>query len=861
MHAPWVHVREGGDKPWACRAVAVYGVSAPALCDTPGVLWETARAWPRLRAAWVIIFLIGSVAAALATAQRGSDWDALLAPEGVESVDAIRWLEEPGAGRWGLALAQVVPEPLHEQAAEGRRDILLFDGMLDADGTPYKVRRVGNLTRTPHADDRILDVQGTQLAVTAAWVEGMAVTVDVFNLRGDPQRLRDEQGAPRGAGDRFKIGVTNLQILGRSQGVGRSSYRLSEPVVALSGRVDEAHISLQAKGALASIQRVDGEVVDVHGRRLPVLRQAEELVLESWTQFTVNRFRAASWFGPRRIASLEKYVFDRVDGARITWFDFVGADNTALEEQVAAEPQAPMPEVVEPPRDAIAVGPAPKWPPATIDPPGPREWGFEPVRGEGVWQAWAPEWARHRQAGDRPWPVMRTSVRVAKRKPADHVTLVAMDLRQLELHLEAGTANPRSTTGLRGTGQVPRDPQTLSRLLLGFNGGFKTSHGAYGLMLQRRWFVPVKPAMATIGFFDDGSVRMGTWPGNAPLGSYKREHEWQIQVAKLRDAPQPPPDVVSLRQNLPPLVSGSQLNPGGARRWGGPVARLSHTSTPRSGVCIAPPDTLVYVWGKSTSASDIGEGMILAGCEYGMHLDMNPYHTGMSLYDVPLVGGKLPPEVKGEGPAGTRVDVASPLMAFDEHRYVAREVKDFFYLLRRRLLGDRIGPPPPGMPAWSSRGMPIALGLTPLGLISKSDDGVVVLAMDAAMNRGAAEVVGSVGVGFESLPSGPVALVRDGAWVESLPSGAGLVVQGTTKDGDWIVAGCDGCGLNRLMEVLGPVPVWHADVVGSQLTVDSRNDDGWKRVSSPPYPADEATRVVFSPNRVVSPAGTTDFIP
>ena len=165
-------------------------------------------------------------------------------------------------------------------------------------------------------------------------------------------------------------------------------------------------------------------------------------------------------------------------------------------------------------------------------------WGFETVAGEGHWTPWAPEWARHRQPRGRPWPVMRTSVRVNARKPSDHVTLVAMDMRQVELHLEAGTANPRSTTGLRGTGQVPRDPQTLSRLLLGFNGGFKTSHGAYGLLLKRRLFVPVKPAMATIAFFEDGAVRMGTWPGQAPLGHYKKEHEWQIQVARVADAPQ-----------------------------------------------------------------------------------------------------------------------------------------------------------------------------------------------------------------------------------------------------------------------------------------------------------------------------------
>jgi hypothetical protein len=792
---------------------------------------------------------------------EGTSWEALLAPSGVRRVTKVHWLVQPGPGRWGSAVAEVIPGGPGQDSVENHHDILLFDGMLDGNEVPLRVRRVGNLTTTPHADDRILDQEGP-LLVTAADVAGQTARVDLFDLRGDPRTSVDEEGIGRSWGDRFKLSMTNAQARGRAEGVGRISYVLAPYTDVLTGRLDGRFLVLQGAGSrFSSVSLHDGEVqAGLYPEELGLERQSRAVVVVSWTQFTVNRLRAAPWFGASRIAAVEKYVFDRVDGLRTAWESVVGADTSALAEEVGGSqgPGAPPPISPLQMEDSVVVGPPGVWPPANIALPG-GEWGFERVDGEGVWRPWVPQWRVSNARDGRPWSVVRTAVRVNRRRPSDFVTMVAMDMRQLELFLQAGSAHPRATTGFRGTGQIPRDASILSRLVLGFNGGFKTSHGAFGMTLDRRMFIPVKPAMATVGFFEDGSVRMGTWPGRAPLGHYRKEQKWQMQIARRGEAPDPPPEVVSLRQNLPPLVSAASLNPGGARRWGGPVANLSHTTTPRSGLCVAPPATLVYVWAARSSASDIGNGMILAGCEYGMHLDMNPYHTGMSMYGVPILGGKVPPDVRGHGPEGSLVERASQQMNFDDRRYLARDVKDFFYVLRRRLLTDRLGPPPPGMSEWSSRGLPLELGVRPLAVVSRSKEGAFLLAIDRTMISDVPAETGGVRVVFEAAEE-PRTLARGGDWLKPLPSFRGPVVRAQTAEGDVVFAGCDDCDLPALVVGLQALGVERADVVGQGgVSVDALVDDQWRPVVAVPYPGEPSGEFVFGPGPVVIPLGTTDF--
>ena len=91
-----------------------------------------------------------------------------------------------------------------------------------------------------------------------------------------------------------------------------------------------------------------------------------------------------------------------------------------------------------------------------------------------------------------------TTIRPDAERPYAKVLVVAMDMRQLELDMEAGVEDPKPLTGARGSGKIPRDPKILSRVVGAFNGAFKTTHGEYGMMVHRRVLLPPKPNAATV---------------------------------------------------------------------------------------------------------------------------------------------------------------------------------------------------------------------------------------------------------------------------------------------------------------------------------------------------------------------------
>ena len=143
-----------------------------------------------------------------------------------------------------------------------------------------------------------------------------------------------------------------------------------------------------------------------------------------------------------------------------------------------------------------------------------------------------------------------------------------------------------------------------------------------------------------------------------------------------------PRDVVSYRQNLEPLVEDGKLLPSGRTQWGW---QLNGTSmmTERSGICVTDASQLYYVWGDEVSAQTLGKAMILAGCTYGMHLDMNPHHTGFVFANVRTIANK-----------DYDVKLLTPLMDMWPERYLEYSPKDFFYLMLR-------DPTPAGDVAWT----------------------------------------------------------------------------------------------------------------------------------------------------------------
>jgi hypothetical protein len=251
-------------------------------------------------------------------------------------------------------------------------------------------------------------------------------------------------------------------------------------------------------------------------------------------------------------------------------------------------------------------------------------------------------------------------VRADPERPYARVLIVAMDMRQLELDMEAGVEDPKPLTGQHGTGKIPRDPAVLSRVVGAFNGAFKTTHGEYGMMVHRRILLPPKPGAATVVVTQDRRVGLGTWGARPDI----------------------PDDVLSFRQNLEPLVEEGHLTPSGRTQWGWQLPGTS-MMTERSGLCVAGTGQLYYLWGDEVSAATLGKAMILAGCSYGIHLDMNPHHTGFIFASIRSLANK-----------DYDVKLLTPQMEISQERYLEYSPKDFFYLMLR-------DPRPSGDLAWT----------------------------------------------------------------------------------------------------------------------------------------------------------------
>ncbi|HEU4405566.1 MAG TPA: hypothetical protein VFS43_09775 [Polyangiaceae bacterium] len=547
------------------------------------------------------------------------------------------FLEEALFGRRVLFLASRAPgEP---------RDLYRARVRLSLEGRPVSVASLVNLTSTPLGDESSLTGDGPVARRYAAYslvAYGAVSTVTLLDLAGDGGVI-DAQGAL----DVALGGLTNLFGTGSWSGVGRTDVSLEHPVpsLRLSFRPDAA-LAVALPGAppfevRASERRAPGATPALvqavpHLRKPPIL----------WAVDTVRGF-----VGPGPIAWLEDRFFGARDAVRRARY---GAFGPRAPVAVAAAAEASAPAGVEapppsPPLDASGAGAGDdegQWPPAKL----PSIWR-EGEAGEGEWEAVRLPFLKPLPGaqGEAPPYFYKTWIAPDQQRPYAKVLVVAMDTRQLELGMEGGVEDPKPLTGAPSKGRIPREPDVLSRVVGAFNGAFKTTHGAYGMMVDRRVLLPPKPDAATLAVTDAGRVGMGSW----------------------RTGEAVPPEMVSFRQNLDPLVEDGTLNPSKRTIWGFQLAGTS-VLTERSGVCVTRAGHLFYLWGDDLSGPTLGKAMIQSGCAYGMHLDMNPHHTGFVFLNVRDASKRQ---------YDTRL--LTPQMSILPERYLEWSPKDFFYVMLR----------------------------------------------------------------------------------------------------------------------------------------------------------------------------------
>jgi hypothetical protein len=554
---------------------------------------------------------------------------------GVASSD-LRW--QPSAGilsdiLWGRKILYLA------RAAGGDvRDVWQARVRLSPEGGVVGVTGAHNLTSTPLGDDHELVVLGTHAAfVTAAY--GHEQSISVLDLAGEGPQNRSDRLL-----DRAMAAVTNLQQTGDLRGVGRFDITLESPAMAAALRLDETLLDIALFDTPSSVPTRTGQFDIERGQLSTTLSgahaSASPRLPKLLSHWLVDTLRADPRIGPAPIARIEDAVLSLRDAYRQFAFrrGTLGTDVVAT--PAVDPPAGPVPQ----PTDAGA------WPPAHI----PTIWRSA-EDGEGTWHEPNVTWIRRPPGltSDAPAPFYETFLRPDEKRPYVRVSLVVMNMHQLDLDMEAGVEDPEPLTGPHGSGRIPRDPAIFRRVAAAFNGAFKTDHGHYGMMVHKRVLLPAVPEAATVAVLDDGRVAFGTW------GPEVRRSGYGIDVDRA---------IVSFRQNLDALVDHGVINPTGRNLWGFTLPGTS-AQTERSGLCVTTTGHLLYAWGDDLSASTLASAMRMGECDYAIHLDMNPYHTGFVFTAIDDFATK-----------SYRAELLSPAMSIPIDRYIHFSPKDFFYV-------------------------------------------------------------------------------------------------------------------------------------------------------------------------------------
>ncbi len=551
----------------------------------------------------------------------------------------IAWEESPGfltetfVGRHLLFLSR--------GATDAPRDLYRARVRVTQGGQIIEVRDVRNLTDTPQGDDVGLETRGDR-ASFATLAYGKIQGISVLELPGIRSADR-----PESLLDRAMLTLTSLQQTGTWRGIGRTDIVLDVPA-------EHARLSLEPEKLTVDFGEAGrGLSFDVASRKLSALEAGGQVYAARAIPQVYGGKPLVHWItdtlraevGPEPIAWLENMVFGAQD-------DVKRAAYSLFANKAGSELKADDKTVVARVLDAAAftaAAAADNWPPPNV----PSIWK-DSKPSEGVWKPVTYGFLKPMQglpAGTEKPPAYfyRTNIRPDPKRPYSEVLLIALDMRQLELGMQAGFEDPKPTIGPPGDGRLPDDPKTYRRIVATFNGAFKTTHGAYGMMVNHRVLLPPVKGGASVVVTDTGEVGLGSWPNSFEI----------------------PKNIVSFRQNLDPLVEDGVANPTGRNLWGWQLEGES-VMTHRSAICVTSAGHLYYAWGDEIDGATLGKALRQAGCSYGIHLDMNPAHTGFIFMDV-----LNPFKQKAE----LRIADAGMKIAID--KYVRGAPKDFFYVMVR----------------------------------------------------------------------------------------------------------------------------------------------------------------------------------
>jgi hypothetical protein len=569
-----------------------------------------------------------------------------------------------------VALGELSPSPFASLAARpifflgreggGPRDAYVSDVVFSPAGVPLSASAPVNLTRTAAADESVVAALG-QRAAFASVDDGHAV-VTIIDRAGETPAAT----ATLDRGQRWMNVITNYQETGHLRGFDKRALEFAAADAPALRWTDATTLAI---GADREYDARTGELVRGQGKVR--VQQKTRRLLVHWA---VDTARAISFIGPRGIAWMEDTFYELLDRARRA----AGSGGAARDELLFAAG-------ADPGEPKVA-----GWPPPPFAPVLAR-----PEKGEGEWTLMHDPFIGRNP--DAPVPFAQAFVRPDPQRPYAKVFFVAWDPQQVSLNMVAGTRDPRSQTGLIGEGVIPRDDATIKRVVGGFNGGWQTIHGQFGMMSDGKLIAKPLPFCATAVRFKDGTFGIGSWPNDDSVKNV-------------------PIEMQSFRQNLFSIAEDGKFNPYGRQSWGGGPGFITGTGPTthiiRSGLCITKAGYPLYAWGTSLTGETLAKAMIAAGCSYAMELDINAGHAGFEFYRVmPMPPGgvkkmtsfegvKLEKNWATVGAVPGRPDLMYAMRRLSRHmgiqpfpRYIGKDWRDFMYLTLRPVLPGADVPP------------------------------------------------------------------------------------------------------------------------------------------------------------------------
>lgn len=256
---------------------------------------------------------------------------------------------------------------------------------------------------------------------------------------------------------------------------------------------------------------------------------------------------------------------------------------------------------------------------------------------------------------DEPAPMMKTLVHPDGKRGWANVAVLAVDMRQIQLHLVAGTMEPMTKLAEakehKRTGLIA--PGDLASTIAVFNGGFKTTHGNYGMKAEGVLFVEPHGRACTIAMYPDDKLIIRSWEAVAD------------SVDKM----------VWFRQTPMCMFENGEMHPGLTvdtnTHWGATLDK--DTVIRRSAIGLSQDGQVLYVGiSEATTATAIAKAMHFVGAANVAQLDVNwSYPKAFT--------------VEPKGGSSTEVEV-KPIVdgfEFSPDDYVKKEaVRDFFYITR-----------------------------------------------------------------------------------------------------------------------------------------------------------------------------------